>query len=48
MDAGVYDVGALSKHFRGEITMIAEAAPSEPARQDELSLPVMAKLALNY
>jgi hypothetical protein len=45
MDASV---GTLSKHFRGEITMIAEGAPSEPARQDELSLPVMAKLALNY
>ena len=48
MNASVHDVGALSKHFRGEITMIAEAAPSEPARQDELSLPFMAKLALNY
>lgn len=48
MDKRVRGVDALSKHFRGEINMIGEAAPSEPARQDELSLSGMAKLALNY
>ncbi len=38
----------MSRHFRGTLTLVDADTAHDPAHQDELCLPAMAKAALNY